>query len=222
MKTSHAAAVVFASISGSAAGEIVQMRFLGTDEGRNVRISHGPSGHTQNVFAGGLRHEVVQAEGLGFLEGVRVTYCVEIFEHVDADLREYDTRASSLGRAQTDMIASVIGASTLLEGVAERDRQAATQLLVWEAVYDYDEQQGDSSLDVTGGAFTVTKMNSDALWGSVFAAMDLIVERLGDGAQLGVTIASRDGAQDQAMVPAPGALAALGGGLVATRRRRAA
>lgn len=217
-----AAFVMIAAVSAAAHADTIEMRFLGVDQGRSVRVTHD-SGYTGNVFAGGLRFDVTSAPGFEQLEGEQTTFCVDFFEHVDRNVRPYDLGTGGIEQARFDLISGVMqGSAQMRTETSEADRQAATQLVIWELLYDYDESVGFDSIDFSSGSFQVTRTNGQALWQSLTAASSDVIDTLAFPSEFGIVVASRQGAQDQAfLVPAPAtvALGLLGAG-VATRRRR--
>lgn len=237
-RSTAALSVGLALLTGSAAlADTVDVRFLGTNRGQNVRI-HLNSNQT-NVFAGQLRHELSNGTGIGAaLAGQWITYCTDLTQYVTNTARTYtitDIAAMPtppMGEAKAQAIANMYdfaaGAHTALD--ANSDFTAAFQIAVWEIVTDYAPAQGAASLNVTTGVFRATRTNGNALSSLIGGHLADLFGAIGGNASrdhlVGLTHGS---AQDQllelpaSIIPLPGAapLAAAGlFGLAASRRRR--
>src|SRR5690606_21664054 len=107
--------------TSSAMADSIDVRFLGTGSGQNVKINL--NGSAQTVFAGQLRHELTNGVGIGAaLEGTWVTFCIDLANHVTnsaqtygiTDIATLPVPAMGEARAQAvaDMYAYASGAQT--------------------------------------------------------------------------------------------------------------
>ena len=86
-----AALAIFAVSAVSASADIVDMRFLGTGSGRNVRVT--TPDRTFNVFAGQLRHSFSNGTGAASaLNGELLTYCTDLTQYVSSTTRSFTVR----------------------------------------------------------------------------------------------------------------------------------
>lgn len=238
MTTRFAIAAIAALGAGSAAlADTVDVKFLGAGQGRVIKFDL--NGKRHNVFAGQLEHRFSNGTGVGArFEGDLLTFCTDLMEHVSQDTDTFDVvdpqfaPNPAMGEARADALRDIYafaGGAQLARG-ADRDFAAAFQLAVWEIVYDFDSDEGRSSLDVESGAFESYKRNGSRLSTAIrdhladlFAAVGSFEER-GD---FGLFAVTNNGKQDQLVgtpmvpLPTPGALAFAGLlGVAGARKRR--
>jgi len=222
-----AAALPAIAIAGN-----VDMRYIENGAGQNVKID--VTGNDRNVYAGSLIHEITNG---GTLNGLHTTFCPDPTELTAGDFTNYTIEniedlpllggaSAPMGMVKANAIRALYGAeqSTLLAGGISNVYGAAFQITMWEIVVDFD---GDvSSLDVTAGDLLVTKTDGNALGSALTSQLSTFRTAIADA--ISTDELAQDliglgapGAQDQILIPAPGALALLGlGGLAAVRRRR--
>lgn len=236
MNTRALAAFVVAagSLSAAVSADVVDMRYLGKGAGHNVRVTNGSDSF--NVFAGQLRHSFSNGTGLGeMLTGEMITYCIDLSQHVSSTTRNYSVLpvasapvGGAMGMDKARAVAALYdyALGVQLETSASNDIAASFQLALWEVIIDYNPSIGAASLDITSGQFSATRTNGTALWSGVQNILDGFFSWT-DNLSFDTTryaAITNNSYQDQiVVVPAPGcaALAGMGLGLVATRRRRA-
>lgn len=240
MKTRFAiTAVAMLSTGAIACADTVDLNFLGTGKGRNVRISIG--GDSLNVFAGQLRHNFSNGTGAGAdLSGEILTYCTDLLEHVSSSTKTFDIvdltmvpdfqpMSAARAGAITDLYRFAAGSQ--LSASASKDFAAAFQIAVWEVVTDFDLGQGRSSLDVEDGAFSAFKTNGASLASGVQGHVTSLFDAIGsfttpDSRNTQILALRNEGAQDQLIeqiIPTPmaGMLGLAGfAGVASVRRRR--
>ena len=232
MKMSRlAAACVLAGIAAGASADIVEMKFTGTGQGRNVKVTIGD--HSMGVFAGQLKHTILSGTGLGAgLVGDHLTYCVDLYEYVKSAPTTYTIvslselpDSSPMGSARAggvyDMVAWAAGQQ--FDPNISKDFAAAFQIALWEIVTDYDPSIGTASLDVTTGLLKVRDSSGGPLSSGISGYLTAMFDAVGtDSARRGIIGLRSFGAQDQiAAIPAPGpiALAVASLALAVPRRR---
>jgi hypothetical protein len=210
----------------------VDVEFTGTGLGRSVRTHL--DGHTQNVFAGQLRHAFSDGtEQCSELDGEYLTFCTELVQYVTPYESPYEclpleaappTHAMGAVRAQAlrDLYVFADGDQFATAGTSDNeDLAAAFQIAVWEIVYDYDGTA--SSLDVTEGNLRVTRTDGNPLTPGVSGYLDSFFGGVGTGAALPELFAvTHDQYQDQLVMiplPLPLAMGAVGLAAVVWRRR---
>ena len=226
-KTLFSAAFVVSVVAGTVSAQSVNMHYLGTGEGRNVRISLDDS--ETNVFAGSLRHRITSSDSAEVPVGDYTTFCVDLAQYVSRTSSSFDI--GFVGNAPelvngTQEAANRLASAGGTYQAGNRNSATADQLALWEIVYDFNPAEGVSSLDITSGRFSATKTNGNALWSSVSTILtDLFATTSGDLAgnpAANFRVLVSEGQQDQLIaVPSTGplALAALGG-LLTVRRKR--
>lgn len=232
-KLSLLAAAAMTAFAASANADTVDMRFTGTGAGRNVHVDIGSTSF--NCFAGQLQHQFTNGTGIGaWLNGTRYTYCTDLLQHVTSTPVTYDVvtvadvpDGSPMGVAKSNAIHDLyVQANGLqLTSGANADLSAAFQLAVWEIVTDYAPSTGLSSLSLTGGSFRATQMDGSPLTSAVMSQYNTLIGAIGHfGDSAPAILGLRSScAQDQiTLVPAPGAVALGGFGLMCmgARRRR--
>lgn len=224
------AAAVFAAVAGSASAQTVTMKFLGTGEGRNVKISF--DGDTSNVFVGELRHRISATDMGPEFMGDFTTFCVDLSQVVSSSNNTYHANAlPATPQAANKSLETARRMAAALDAhlPGNQNNSTAVQLVLWELLYDFNPQVGIASLDLTSGRFSAKRTNGSALWNDVasiangllnIATGDLSADAFGK-----YTVLASPSKQDQ-VVPVPSAgplaLAATGGLLLVGRRRRQA
>lgn len=233
MVRSAIAGVFIALLCGSAlARDTVELKKIGTAKGRNVKIVHGSSSF--DAFAGEIRHEFRNGEGLGDLfEGLVLdTFCVEVTEYVTESFRRYDVTddvglvaAPPLGADKALAIGRMYALLLEMAGLGSFDNDAAAgfQVAVWDVVYDFDAGVGRDSLDVDTGDMITRETSGGLLGGGARAAAHLFFDAVADDGHEPAPLFGfhNDGHQDQ-IVPAPATAGLAGLGALAFRRRRRA
>tara|TARA_R110000744_G_scaffold21310_5_gene55308 strand:+ start:2833 stop:3552 length:720 start_codon:yes stop_codon:yes gene_type:complete len=238
MKNITIAVSALAIASSAASAGVVDMIYTGIGAGLSVQVHEGAN-PPRDLFAGELYHTISNGVGVdAYLNGAQTTFCADLLEAVVFGSNQFTVTdienmpltsggAVPMGAVKADAIRSLYSASvlTLQAGGLSNSYAAAFQLAIWEIVADYDGT--DASLDITAGDTIFTKQDGSALQASVFTEFsgikaDLMTAMGGGGSSFaGLIGLANEGAQDQFVVPAPGALALISlGGLVATRRRR--
>lgn len=211
-------------------GNMMEMKYLGTGQGRNVKIAL--DGQARNVFAGEIRHAARNGTGLGaWFEGMTLsTFCTEIEQNTSGSWKQFTitnpglvTPANPVA-AKTQALADMFAMLRTQRGLGafNSDMAAAFQLAVWEIVYDYDAEAGRSSLDITAGRFDARQTNGNALSTAITSRINGFWDAIGSGARtLDIFGFHNSSAQDQ-IVPTPGgvALAGLGLTMMGLRRRK--
>lgn len=230
------AAAVVAAAAGAASADTINVKYLGTGKGTNVKIV-GP-GVNQNVFAGQLNHQLSGGTGLGaILNGTYATYCSDITQFVTSTTKTYTVvpieqvpNVSPMGLSRADALRNLytFGAGVQLTPAATNDFAAAFQIAVWEVVTDFNPNVGISSLSISGGNFKAYNTSGGNLSSGIMTQLNNLfsgIFNLPEGAApVEIAGISHATAQDQiVVVPTPGALAlaGLGGGLLIKRRRKA-
>ncbi len=236
VKFAVVAAAVVAAAAGAASADTVNVKFVGTAKGSNIKIV--APGVNTNVFAGQLKHELSGGTGLGALfNGTYNTYCTDITQYVTSTTKAYTVvpveqvpNVSPMGLSKADALRNLYtyGAGVQSTSAASNDFATAFQIAVWEIVSDYNTNLGLTSLSVSGGSFKAYNTSGGSLSSGITTQLNNLfsgIFNLPEGAVpaqiAGISHAS---AQDQIVtVPTPGALAlaGMGGGLLIKRRRKA-
>ncbi|HRQ73666.1 MAG TPA: hypothetical protein PLU35_11620 [Phycisphaerales bacterium] len=232
MKMSRLAAVfAVAGFAVSASADIVEMKFTGTGQGRNVKVTIGDK--SMGVFAGQLKHTILSGTGLGAdLVGDHITYCTDLYEYVKSSPTTYTIvtlpempDSSPMGFARAGGVYDLFAwaGSQQFDPAVSKDFAAAFQIAVWEIVTDYDPSIGGASLNVAAGALKVKDSGGGPLSSGISGHLAAMFDAVGsDSARRGVVGLRASGAQDQmTVIPAPGplVLAAASLALVVPRRR---
>lgn len=229
-------AVAAAATFGSAAmADTVTVQYLGSDNGRNVKVI--TSSMNQNVFAGQLIHRFSAGTGeAAYLNGDRITFCTDLYEYVTSTPKTYTLVGlddvpgpSGMGLAKANAIADLYqyAAGTQSRSDTNDDFAAAFQLAIWEIVFDFNTLSGRSSLDVNAGGFKAKKTDGTTLASVITGHLNNLFNAIGaysrsdPGSLRGVT---RSGSQDQIVeIPLPSPALLAGAGLLgvgAIRRRK--
>ncbi len=232
MKTSRLAAVfAVAGLALAASADVVEMKFTGAGQGRNVKVTIGDK--SMSVFAGQLKHSILSGTGLGAdLVGDHLTYCTDLYEYVKSSPTNYTIvtlpempDSSPMGFARAGGLYDLAdwAGSQPFDPAVSKDFAAAFQIAIWEIVSDYDPSVGRASLDVTAGALKVKDTGGGPLSSGISGHLTAMFDAVGsDSARRGLVGLRSFGAQDQiAVIPAPGPLTLAAGGLfLAVPRRR--
>lgn len=230
MKTIAALATV--AVAASANAGFVDMKFLGTSEGSNVRTTH--FGDTRNVFAGQLRHRIANGAGAeAALNGDHRTFCADFYQFVSSSYTPYEVveiefvpNALPMGNVKAGALRSIYTASgaAALASNASSSLAAAFQLAIWEIVTDFDGSA--ASLSITTGHFSATKTDGNVLSSSInnhLATLFAAAVSSNEGVPNLVGLRS-DCAQDQLVmgfsIPTPGTAVLAGLGILCVGRRR--
>ncbi|MFN0131523.1 MAG: Cys-Gln thioester bond-forming surface protein [Phycisphaerales bacterium] len=230
MRSKILAAMIVAAAASAASADTVQMKFVGTDEGRSVKVTIGSD--TFNCFSGQLLHQFTAGNGVATqLNGLtKVTYCTDLTQVVTSSYDTYTVApigslpqsagwpAMGAGRAQAvyNLYAAGAGQQNLVTG--NDDFASAFQIALWEIVYDYNPAiVGGYSL--TAGNFKVKNTDGTALSSAISTKVGQLFALLGTIApQTGLLGLTNDCSQDQIVqvntIPLPTAAYAGLGGLV--------
>jgi len=234
-------AAVAVAVAGSVAqADTVVMKFVGTDEGRTVKVTIGSD--TFNCFAGQLLHQFSMGNGVATqLNGqTRVTYCTDLTQFVTSAGDVYTvapiaslpatTGWPAMGAAKAQAVYNLYAAAGGQQNMltANDDYAAAFQIALWEIIYDYNPANvGVYSL--TGGNFKVKNSDGTSLSSAVATKVGQLFGMLGTNVpQVGLLGLTNDCSQDQIIdvnvIPLPPAALAglLGLGMVRLARKRRA
>jgi hypothetical protein len=232
MKTFAVVSVAAIAAATSAQAGFVDMKYLGTGRGENVRATH--FGTSTNVFAGQLKHRIQNGSGYdAVFNGDHLTFCSDFFQTVTSSYKTYEVvevdlipSTMPMGASKASALEALYAASgsAALANNAAADLAAAFQLVVWEIVTDFDGTSG--SLSMTAGDFRATKTNGNALSSAVQGHLTTLFAAAFGSSEGGPALAGlRSGSnQDQIVmgfsVPAPATAGLMVVGLVAAGRRR--
>jgi hypothetical protein len=222
--------LALASGVACAQADVVDLNFLGTGAGGNVSLSLIGLG-SMDVFSGQLRHHMANGTGaLAGLNGDYVTFCPDLYQHVDSAVNSYTLTAlanmpvvnppvATMGAARAAVLNTLYANyGSTAETTGDNDFAEAFQLSVWEIVYDW----AGGPLDVSGGNFTATAQGGGSLPSGVTAWIGAFSSTLGVLANGDYVLGlGNPDHQDQLVTPAPGALALIGAAGLCSRRRRA-
>jgi hypothetical protein len=219
------ATMTVAALAGTTLADTINARFTGVSPGQTVSVRY--DGHNMNTQAG-VFNFLRSASNPGTLPGFAPTFqgfCIDLTESV-SNGHDYSWSTYSLANAPTSD-AGAMGATraarlgrlfanqyaALATAASQAQAYAAFQLAVWEIVHD-------SGLDLDHGNFKVNNAPS-----GTEALAQSWLNNLGSGQGwnlIAIDDASNDcdGHQGYVLVPAPGAAALVGVGLVASGRRR--
>ena len=234
-KTAAFAAIVLAAVAGAgsvAQAQTVSVAYLGTGAGRNVKATMGAT--TKDVFSGQLRHTLSNpTPGYSQWSGTFVTFCADFTQTVSSTASTFNivpvaslAVGAPMGAEKAAAINDLYHAfgTQATAGGASADLAAAFQLVVWEIIGDWTSSTGLSGLSLDGGTFRATQTNGNALTNAVSTHAATMFGALGTNRPTvplsGIASGTR---QDQIVtVPAPGAVALAGMGvlLIAKRRRK--
>lgn len=231
-----------AALAGSAAADSIDLTFTGRGLGWGNKITlDGVS--TNNVFTGELMHSFTNGTGgMSALNGLTLaTYSVE-FEQPRSWLGScYDVVdpatlpvGDGMGDARAWAIDSVFAYAGTIGTTDVNDARslaAATQMVIWEIIYDFDPTVrggGLGTIDITSGHLSATQTRNDhPLSNTIMRHFNTLRDYgIGYGARGSTIGLGSPGFQDQvaavAVVPLPSAACAgfVSLGLLAARRRR--
>ena len=213
----------------SAKADTVNMQYMGTGNGRVVRISINSM--SKNVFAGRLQHNAVWSNGS---HSSIVTFSTDLFQSVSsASMSPYSRTSAALlsgnggytnlGYARQQAIKDVFAAAAGRQYTLGHDYATAFQVALWEIVYDYNPNTSNHNLDIANGVFRAKQIDGTSLSASIREKVAALFAAVGANANLQTLMAFKStGFGDQlTVVPLPPtAWLALGGlGLVAAGRR---
>lgn len=235
MKTRILAAAVVLVAAGAASADTVDLKFVGTGQGKNVSVNGGSGWF--HVFAGQLMHSFKNGTGAGaeFNGQTHVTYCNDLHQYVTSNTKTYtlvdikDMPAGApmgLAKAQAikDIYAYADGAQ--VSAGADANFAAAFQIAVWEIVKDYDAGVGNASLNVNAGQFRARSTGGGSLASGITMALNNLFAAVGSNANFSAIVGlASNKYQDQMVLrqiplPSAGAMGLAGLALIAARRRR--
>lgn len=222
--------LALASGVACAQADVVDLNYLGAGAGANVSVFLTGLGN-QDVFAGQLRHHMANGTGaLAGFSGDYVTFCPDLYQHVDSNVNSYALTAlasmpvvtppvTTMGAARAAVLNTLYcNYGVAAETTGDADFAEAFQLSVWEIVYDWT----GGPLDLSAGDLTATAQGGGSLPSGVQSWVATISASLGTAASgdwvLGL---GNPDHQDQLVTPAPGAIALVGVAGLMGRRRRA-
>lgn len=232
MKTITLAVLAASSAAAAANADFVDMKFLGTGRGQNVKSTF--FGSTRDVFAGQLNHRITNGSGAAAaLDGDHLTFCSDFYQYTASSYTQYEVvqveqvpstlpMGSVKAGALRDMFAA-FGAGALASN-ASTTLAAAFQVAVWEVVTDFNGSAG--SLDLAAGDFKARKTDGHSFDGAMSTQLNAIFAVIGSHQEGGPALAGlKSGSnQDQLVIgftiPAPGTAALAGLGLLVAGRRR--
>lgn len=233
MKTSSliVALAGLTAMASVASADSVDMRFLGTSAGRDVKITFGST--TVNVFAGQLRHQITNGTGLAaqLNSPSMVTFCTDLDQYVNSSYNTYQLVNLSgvpnpaMGLDKANAVNALYLAANSAQFGSNSDYAAAFQLAIWEVVNDYDASIAGNGLSLTAGNFKAKQTSGAALTAAVVNAYNSLVGQISgllNGPRIVMGLKS-DTHQDQLVIiplPTGAAMAGLGLGMIALRRRR--
>lgn len=231
------AAIAATAACSGALADTVDVRYVGTGQGRVIKYDF--NGSRKNVFAGQLKHNFSNGTGVASqLSGDILTFCTDLTEYVSRSSRSFElvdpqfAPGDPMGLNRANALRDLFGfaGGQQLSRTVDRDYAAAFQLAVWEIVYDFNDAQGRSSLDIESGAFESYKRDGSQLSSAIRGHLGDLFDAIGTGAGrsngMDLFAVVNDGSQDQLVeipaVPLPpaGGLAFAGLLGAATMRRR--
>ncbi len=222
----------------SPAPPTADMAYTGKGKGSSVKIIF--DGKAFNAFSGQLKHTVSNAASPSTaINGPRLTYCVDLSQHVESAVKPYQivdivarmadistthaaTRGSAIAGLYNTFGSTAIGTTS----ATSNDFATAFQLAVWEIAYDFTGVA--SSINLTAGTASFKKTDGSALSSGVVNQFNTIIAAINNGPIAAGLVALRSTSYQDQLVYVPGtlipsagsaAMAALGGLLIARRRR---
>ena len=227
------AGLLLAITSTPALGATLDVTYLGSGLGRNVKVTQ--NGNSRNVFSGQLFHDISGTLDDGtVMSGTYTTYCTELAQNTSGSTNPFEEvevedapvpgpMGATKAQAIVDMYAFAGGLQLQNSGNGgTNDFASAFQLAIWEVVYDYDGTE--ASLDTTSGNIKYKATDGGPLYAGVQAHIDNLFDAVGLNAVIPDLFALVSGDyQDQLVVvplPAPLLMGCAGLGLVWLRRRK--
>ncbi|MBM4109164.1 MAG: hypothetical protein FJ255_10210 [Phycisphaerae bacterium] len=221
-------AMVAAGIAGSADAGLVDVQYTGKGKGSTVKVTFGST--TKNVFAGQLKHTIMGGLGADAVyNGEWLTYCSELTQSTSSSVHPFSVvplsalpGSAPMGAARAAAIFDVYAAAGALPHTSATtdDYATAFQVAIWEIINDFTPEAGAGGLSLATGAFSARKTDGSALPSSIVAITNTLFGAIGTGASANIAGISNGSKQDQIVpIPAPGAAAMAGVGLVLIARR---
>jgi len=231
---SAAACLTAVGLASAVYANPIDIRFDGIGSGRNVNVTSPTT--NRDLFAGQMKHSFKNANPavFGTAVGSFTSYCADISQFASSSYKTFNVTGStampfpggqaSAKGAALDGIFAWRGLAAISAG-ASSDFAAAFQLAVWEIQHDYNPSAGLASLSLSAGNFRAAGTGGGMLSSGIATEFSTLIGHIHDalsGSQTVVGVASTSYQDQLTIIPAPGAIAvgALGGLLMARRRRR--
>lgn len=212
--------LVGSAVAASLSAQAVTLKFLGTGEGRNVKISTNGGTSFKAVFSGVLRMQEVgppQKDFFGFCATAHVNMINSNYGATKTTSGSIGGIGLTVGHIVNSVAPGVFG---LPNGNPKKDQAAALQLVIWEMLSENTE----TNFSFTSGSFQAKNTNDSAISGDVLNLANQYASMIGSSEAI-YYAAAMSGNQlvSQSIltpVPEPATLSALALGALATLRRR--